>query len=783
MSIDDNYSNRFRNRLENYFTREQVDTLCDVLTETGAYIAGSFPLCVLIDANWNTDLDIWISTDPNSPEYRRLMVTLMRLGIQTPLIRKSGKTIDLDPEYSRFSREIHDIVSTKRGNLDIQIINTRSPLHEIVNGFDIRFCSLAYNGNEFLNDDEEKAIIFDDVTGREIFFNPGVNQTPYEWLRSIGRVVKYYARGFVNIDFLSLSSPLKRSILTFPRLNQGSYPSARYPQYISAWNASIFSIFTNNPLPNVPEFDNDRIRDVVSKLALKFFNLPEAHTLLTEESVSNIAIAAQEDVNFIVEAIIRYKNAQNDNDRWDIVSEFHSTLRTTLRFYNDRNEGNQNVEANQIQEPSQAFRPTDQIFDDVVSLYQNNGTMNDKRSAITNAVNEIVRRLNDRRLQYADANALIYDNNNSCGLRFGNNNELIFDTNMFYIVSNNRREFCVIRQSHDGHCLIESRHEVNIDENYSIENGYYNAILMSIVGLLNDNNTSRDMIIDFVSTALISFEKLPHPIKQDFIQVYNTIVTNKITGFMYDPQPDQEDPADKFPIILLPNAREQMLVMMKTREVVGQFTSIFPLIQELNYPGLYTPLAPIIDKDLPNNCFDYIMFSEVELDEWRETVPAPIFLITEGNNMKCSSIDLFTKFYNVTLDENNRIRGYNRNTDITYDCSELKDNSFAENPYAILRLEFPVVVPFRDVRNAIRLYFEEGINHFKLDRTTKTITKTMSMAYATHLGNFARRFNRGTVQDAMVSGDHCQDGTQKQLYRIIPIRTSASNSSSSSSGN
>ena len=170
--------------------------------------------------------------------------------------------------------------------------------------------------------------------------------------------------------------------------------------------------------------------------------------------------------------------------------------------------------------------------------------------------------------------------------------------------------------------------------------------------------------------------------------------------------------------------------------------------------------SPIISKTdvkvrLNNNKIDVYDFEEVdtlELDPFNLDISKIVFKATNSYFQYPKSV--FQE--HITNMEN-----------IIFECKERKigaplvNDIVEEHPYYLLRGSSNFVIPLGD----IRMLLETSINTFEIKKTNK------HLAHTTALESIISSYPYGLLdqQIDIVSADHCQAGTERDVYELIPI--------------
>lgn len=226
--IVDDLSKHFDN------SNEKTIEFLNSIHDSNSFISGSYPLKIIMNENWKTDIDIWTYKDN---DIEQMVKILMKSGFSFSQYISSfyGK----NNEYSRLSTSVESIKVFTKGQLVVQIINTKVKPEEVISGFDIELCKLMFDGIE-LKEPEEGVIqlVVKCVNRRILKINPLVQQDMFEWFRTIKRMQKYYDRGFTNIDYESIQVSLFNSFLN-TELNKKGYNYFKF--FFETWNDNLYN--------------------------------------------------------------------------------------------------------------------------------------------------------------------------------------------------------------------------------------------------------------------------------------------------------------------------------------------------------------------------------------------------------------------------------------------------------------------------------------------------------------------------------------------------------------
>jgi len=249
------------------WTPDVVNEFCRLLLENGMVIAGSFPLQAVLNQDWiDSDIDIWAP-----PAEKKGQGSLYNLA---SFLSRNGRfhrpysisTFVKLNDYQRLRNEIEDVYVTRDRDVVVQIMLCRIPVMDVVSNFDLTICRVAFNGEAFRIPITTQR----DIETRTLSTD-GVRQTPVEWFRTVGRMVKYYQRGFFNINYRRINRDFLESQV-YADL-QNSYAPERMT------NIFLRIIFVRTP-------ENDTFRNM-------FF--PRILPAIDEDQVGVVEFSSNED--------------------------------------------------------------------------------------------------------------------------------------------------------------------------------------------------------------------------------------------------------------------------------------------------------------------------------------------------------------------------------------------------------------------------------------------------------------------------------------------------------
>ena len=194
------------------------DTLAQVLSETRSVIAGSFVMQVILGEEWRTDMDIWCNMATPSQNIALLLpffnYFVRKLGYRF----KKYNTADIhNSDYARLRKYVSTIVCLYHPSDEIlpkiQIITTHAPCVDVISTFDLNACRVYYDPSWTLPNSSMRQVgnAFDQCLSRKMAVTEEaiVEQSLYEWLRTLRRIIKYLRRGF-DVSCKNIISHLKQ---------------------------------------------------------------------------------------------------------------------------------------------------------------------------------------------------------------------------------------------------------------------------------------------------------------------------------------------------------------------------------------------------------------------------------------------------------------------------------------------------------------------------------------------------------------------------------------------
>jgi hypothetical protein len=183
-----------------------------------------------------------------------------------------------------------------------------------------------------------------------------------------------------------------------------------------------------------------------------------------------------------------------------------------------------------------------------------------------------------------------------------------------------------------------------------------------------------------------------------------------------------------------------------TRSGMGRFHDGISSNTYINEPTTSFPPS----NNIPKTCFDFIMYGDEDIKEYlnpENNINSDNLVIIDPNQTRgiCSSR---TYLENLLRDPSMRF----------YPCIRVPQGGFQfVRNKTLIRIHsnnFNVVVPITDVKKAMS---GQNGNIFKLYKTDTEYEFTSGANAAYLIG-----------REAYVSADHCQSGSNKTLYRLLP---------------
>jgi len=328
------------------------DRISQMLKESYSVIAGSYPLQVVGDFKWESDIDIWI---PDNGKGFVIFRTLMDLGYAPYRMRitcsdKYVKDNKRDSMKGRFENNIVNdetcefdylrlnstvkrmYVFKKNGMINIQLIVLMDgkDVNNVIKNFDVSVCQIAYDGEKVYS--TEDTIKNQLRTRRTTITRSAIDsQSIYEWLRTLKRMIKYTVRGFsfdremfTNVPLLQ-KRDFKKSFIV-----QGDIMFwAGMVEFAEMWNKKANALNELGFATGETDLTAPIFQILPGRIALHMQTLDEFDQLLTEhkgnineiETINNIYIPQFDKRKLkIVEGILkRYAQPQYAELKVDLI--------------------------------------------------------------------------------------------------------------------------------------------------------------------------------------------------------------------------------------------------------------------------------------------------------------------------------------------------------------------------------------------------------------------------------------------------------------------------------
>jgi hypothetical protein len=167
-------------------------------------------------------------------------------------------------------------------------------------------------------------------------------------------------------------------------------------------------------------------------------------------------------------------------------------------------------------------------------------------------------------------------------------------------------------------------------------------------------------------------------------------------------------------------------------------------------------------------CTDLVLFEEHKtLNYMRANNLAAIIT---ANRMFCIPIGRIRQIFDYTITEE---WNWNANSDIFYECKENTEGKitrFSPNTtkaYVLIRLDANFLVPLVHVRNMISQFNGGKTRYFKITPSGIKFERTSSLGPAVNMD--ARLTEAGVAPQNFINTDHCQAGSNKLIYNLLPI--------------
>ncbi len=195
------------------------------------------------------------------------------------------------------------------------------------------------------------------------------------------------------------------------------------------------------------------------------------------------------------------------------------------------------------------------------------------------------------------------------------------------------------------------------------------------------------------------------------------------------------------------------------------------LLLPLELRGESSYQAPDVEESdvVYEQCFDFVAYDEIKdfMPHLRESNGVGLIM---GRKVYCLGVEQFQKVFAEQAGE------FARDQDVMVECiidpeDARRKKVLMKDRYVQVRLEAIFLVPLVDVLQLLQLYKEEVTRLFEIKPTGKKLEFTASLGAATHLSReLERQTEYRRVEGSWVSADHCQTGSEKMLYRLVPTR-------------
>lgn len=199
---------------------------------------------------------------------------------------------------------------------------------------------------------------------------------------------------------------------------------------------------------------------------------------------------------------------------------------------------------------------------------------------------------------------------------------------------------------------------------------------------------------------------------------------------------------------------------------------------ETHYDNTYPPERPIHKELDIRTCYDINMAEDINMRDNTEMIDymrrnKSIGLVY-GGIVHCIESTSLRKLYDTYVDEYD-ITKWNLSENIVYECIEktvsIEDPIRAKHntPYILLRIKGVFLIPLADLDQLFDyFYIKRETRFFELVDTGRVIEYTTTLGPAlSDDPELREKAGRGGYHS--VGQDHCQEGTRKRVYRLVPI--------------
>lgn len=726
MSSGETFIVNIRKHLEYFLNKKEIEYLLSLLKDNNSCIAGSYPLMVLMDANWDTDLDIWVYGEEN---FNNLILGLLNIDC----VFSKEKNNKLQEDYYRLRGDIEDVYKFYKGDFQIQVMKTRKPIEEVINNFDVRICMLAFDGEKLITKKELINEIKEDINQKKLKINPYLEQTAEEFLRTLDRMFKYYKRGFVNLDISNIIYHLRLSILLQQKNDTDRNYGSIFYFLIAKWNDKLYKL------------EDDEFYE---KLCLYTFN---------QEGIENIYHEEKQDIlkhETRYDFLIRTQDFQRTK-KWPFYLTVPITTKLTIRDEDIDNHIMQKTELSGNLKPRNS---------------------KDISKIIIDSINEIIYIFSlylKPNIVYQDIKLL----NTFTEKDYSKQNENTFVDKLSFL----KLDFDFMNGKlvdKIENILVNISHYISIYENKSTNDDkrslFFLKFLRMCIYKLNDfsNRLNRDLE-EICYKYLTKYEDLLSETSKESIKNHPSIPVFIVNVPIIDDEQsnnvilfDEKNPYKymyKNIIRLKINFEPELTINETFHNVITgdiDIGSLESLPEEIyDYITMETTNALETYKDEQNILF---MYGNDNIEVIKFTYLRQIMDFIDVNRLPEEKRHLY---HNVTSD------GFfwERDSSLYTVCDEHKYNHPIPDEFFVkLRLALGQFIPYKDFKRIMHYYMFKKVRIFKLIDTGIIFNRTSS--YGSMLsGQFARIANREQYAN-YVSADHCQEGTDKKLFRIKPLK-------------
>jgi len=228
------------------------------LKESGGKVAGSYILQCITDKKWqDSDIDVWF---PWGSSKEKFAAQMLQMGYGFPEKLRMDDQFNGAEDYARLKSTISSIFKMEKyGSPTIQLIKTIGNVaEEVFLSFDLSICREFFDGEHIyalknaMSDIAGKVIRITDESAKE--------QSLWEWIRTLRRIIKYYKRGYVNVVSESFTPVFENFLTNLAKFQISKTTSISLPRgeeslfFINKWNNDLKKEIKEVDIEGVPKF-------------------------------------------------------------------------------------------------------------------------------------------------------------------------------------------------------------------------------------------------------------------------------------------------------------------------------------------------------------------------------------------------------------------------------------------------------------------------------------------------------------------------------------------------